>query len=393
MAKQRRNNKSGSEPKEKNGVFESRVQCGHKTNGKPYYIYGYGKTKAQCTKNLREKLAKYELGIENDTVYENESLFVQIKTFLKLYKEPNLEKSSYSRLIQTLNKDIDSTIGYMKPQDIGTDDVQKALIKLKEEGRSYSTLKKFYLLLNEFYKHENIAGKLNFNPVMAARLPAKYILRDSHANEIENFDSEIKYYKQDEVEKIINEAKMLYKNGKPKHRLGWAYILVLQTGIRRGEALGLKWSSVSEDYIQIKQTLVEVDGKVIIKKPKTKNSERKIKLTSLAKEAIRNLTEISNKSEYVISTATGNYVRTGQFYRGFDSICKNAGVPNYGIHSLRHTFASMLFNKGCDLPLISQLLGHADTLITQKIYVHILQELKDKTIESLNDIDIDKYCF
>lgn len=388
----RRSKYSGSEPVLKKGIYEARAQRGYKSNGKPNYIYAYGKTKKICSQNLRIKLSEYELGIKNETEFLDDSLSVQIRKYLEFHKKNSVVVSTYSRLLQTLNKDIDTTIGHMLPQDVNTDDIQKTLISLKENNRSYSTIKKCYLLLNAFYKQMLAEGKLKYNPVLAAHLPAKDILQNAKDKENDSYNEDVKYYTEEQVSKIVKEATSFFQNGKPKYRLGWAYVLIIFTGIRRGEALGLKWSKVDDEYIDIENTLVEVDGELISKGPKSKSSKRKIKLCKTAKEALKNL-RVTSTCEYVISTSKGKNVRPSEFYRTFASICKGAGLPNYGIHSLRHTFASMLFNNGCELPLISRLLGHSDTKITEKIYVHISQKVKDKPIDSLDSIDLDKYSF
>ena len=58
-----------------------------------------------------------------------------------------------------------------------------------------------------------------------------------------------------------------------------------------------------------------------------------------------------------------------------------------GVHTLRHTFASMLFQNGCDIKVVSEILGHSDTKITENIYIHVIQQQKVKAIQG-----IDKFC-
>ena len=57
-----------------------------------------------------------------------------------------------------------------------------------------------------------------------------------------------------------------------------------------------------------------------------------------------------------------------------------------GVHSLRHTFATRLFEKGFDIKIISELLGHSSTEITYRIYVHVIDSLKESVVEAL-DLD------
>ncbi len=80
--------------------------------------------------------------------------------------------------------------------------------------------------------------------------------------------------------------------------------------------------------------------------------------------------------------------------RMFHSVLIGAGIAKdkkdkehlCGVHVLRHTFASMLFENGCDVKVVSEILGHSDTKITENIYIHLLQKQKVKAIQ-----DIDKY--
>ena len=51
--------------------------------------------------------------------------------------------------------------------------------------------------------------------------------------------------------------------------------------------------------------------------------------------------------------------------------CEMAGVPYYGQHVFRHTFATNCYERGCDVKLLSKLLGHADVTITYNVYIHL----------------------
>ena len=72
-------------------------------------------------------------------------------------------------------------------------------------------------------------------------------------------------------------------------------------------------------------------------------------------------------------------------------MARNAGIIGKDeireAHSLRHTFATMLFENGYSIKKVSELLGHCDTRVTENTYIHIIQKQKIKAIE-----DLDKYC-
>ncbi len=61
-------------------------------------------------------------------------------------------------------------------------------------------------------------------------------------------------------------------------------------------------------------------------------------------------------------------------------------IRRVGVHALRHTYATRLFEKGVDIKIISELLGHSSTEITYRIYVHVIDSLKESAVEGL-DLD------
>ena len=393
MAK-RRENGAGTEPVLKNRTWECHAQNGFKPDGSKNIIYGYGKTKTEARNNLKLKLYKINAGITKVTEFDHLSLSTAILNYLEDYKKNRLAETSYRRLIQTLKYDVDSTIGSLPVTDVSTYEVQKAINTLVSKNRSYSSVKKFYVLLDEYYKHEIAANKLVFNPVAAALLPEEYRLDKKTKEKLRIDEENIKYYTEDQYKAIITEAFRVCQNGKPKYRLGWVFVLLFQTGLRRGEILGLKWDCVSENYINVKSTIVEAGGTRIYKSPKSQSSRRNILLTSLAKEALDQLRPITEDSKYVVCTKNLKPLRGSELYRTFDSICRRANVPNYGLHATRHTFASFLFNNNCDIKDISTVLGHSDSKTTEMVYIHLSQERKDRAIRNLeksSSIDLDKY--
>lgn len=63
----------------------------------------------------------------------------------------------------------------------------------------------------------------------------------------------------------------------------------------------------------------------------------------------------------------------------------NIGIDRTGMHSLRHTFASLLFANGASIKMVSELMGHSSTAITANIYVHIIQKYKAQTVNKVDE--------
>jgi len=141
--------------------------------------------------------------------------------------------------------------------------------------------------------------------------------------------------------------------------------MLLFTGCRRGEVMSLKWNEVrlDEDCISLLDT---------------KNGRsRMVHLNAWAKEVVEELHENREKevrtaaSEYVFPSRQGT--KKGHLFdlrNPFDKACQHAGVENFRIHDLRHTFASMAVRGGASLFEVQKLLGHQDIAMTQR-YAHL----------------------
>lgn len=171
----------------------------------------------------------------------------------------------------------------------------------------------------------------------------------------------------------------------------------MYTGLRISELSALRWKDINfeERTISVNKNIVvtNVDGRyqfIEQNKPKTKSGARIIPISSKAMEALITLKQLFPKSEYVLNTRSGERVIPANMNRTLKRILKNAGIPSDdfgGVHTLRHTFATMLFENGCNVKIVSELLGHSSTKITEDIYIHAIQKQKVKAIE-----DLDKYC-
>ena len=103
-------------------------------------------------------------------------------------------------------------------------------------------------------------------------------------------------------------------------------------------------------------------------------------LRELKEYAERNKIE----TKYVAYTRIGTRTNARNLQRDFSKILKRAGVENCSLHTLRHTFGSMLVRKGVQLVVVSRMMGHSNIQITINRYIHILQEQQAEGIELLD---------
>ena len=303
-----------------------------------------------------------------------------------------LKATSYMRKEVTLNNQVFPHIGNIPIDQLTHTDVQNMVNELHESGLSYSTVKKAYEAVSGCLREYRIKTGSAFNPCEGITLPTTS----------ERPISDIVFFNESQRTLVREEAVRKYKTGKPVYRLGHSIIVLMYTGLRIGELLALKWTDV--DFVN---KTISVDKNAVVAKvvdgnkshyrlinqssTKTTSGRRKVPLTDIANQSLQELFKITGGHEFVMSSKTGKQVSPRNINRMFHSILLQTGIATNtddfcGVHVLRHTFASMLFVNGCDIKVVSELLGHADTKITENIYIHLIQEQKVKAIQ-----DIDKY--
>ncbi|MDF2588330.1 MAG: site-specific integrase [Anaerocolumna sp.] len=383
----KRDNGNGCIVQRKDGRWEARLQIGTKDDGKPRIKSLYGKTESDVKKKLREYKIETAKGI-----YEVSKINLSNYTdnWLKTYKYNSLKRSSYDRLENTYNHHIKDTIGYIQMGNITTHDIQK-LLNEKSNTLSFSSIKKIYELLNPLFKHAILLGDIKKNPMLGVIMPKK---KDLNVQ-----TKEIDIYSDEDIDKLIKTINSTFTDKCKLYRYSPIYIVLLNTGIRMGEALSIKWDQVNfnNKTLRIRENISYVKSRededndnkrvIIFTDTKTKNGNRVIPLNSKAIEAlkeIRRRNEIQNiNSEYVVSDLNGNYVLPRNFSRTLEMLCNRAGVKFVGTHATRHTFASNAIRKGIDVKIVSEILGHSNIQLTYNRYVHIIQEQKMAAVQVL----------
>ena len=204
------------------------------------------------------------------------------------------------------------------------------------------------------------------------------------------------YYRQEELERLLEASK------------DHPYSLLIQMtafyGLRRSEALGLKWDAIDfeRDTITIKHivTNAKIDGKceiVCADRAKTKSSLRSLPLVSNIREKLLALREQQKEDRrvcgncyskkydgYVFVDAMGNIFNPRSVTANFSKLLEQNGLRHIRFHDLRHSCASLLLANDVPLKQIQEWLGHSDIGTTANIYSHL--DYKSK-ITSANVMD------
>jgi len=175
--------------------------------------------------------------------------------------------------------------------------------------------------------------------------------------------------------------------------------LTIVYGLRRSEAVGLKWSAVNfeNDTFTIESTVVRFSE--IVEKNTTKNqaSHRTYPMTPEIKQMFLSIRERQQEmkelmgdsyieSGYVFTWDDGRILNPDYVSRKFSQILKANGLPHIRYHDLRHTTASLLIAKGYDIKRVSEWLGHSDIGTTANIYGHLSFENKKGTLAAMSDL-------
>jgi integrase len=166
-------------------------------------------------------------------------------------------------------------------------------------------------------------------------------------------------------------------------RLAALWKLYLTTGLRRGEALGLKWDDIDLDAarLAVRRTLVAVEGAAAWSEPKTAASRRVVTLDPATVEVLRahrrrQLEErLALGAGYrdqgiVFATVVGEAMHPDSASKMFDRLIAAAGVRRIRLHDLRHTAATVMLEQGVPLKVVTERLGHSSTRITADLYQH-----------------------
>lgn len=170
----------------------------------------------------------------------------------------------------------------------------------------------------------------------------------------------------------------------------WAelWLLLATTGMRRGEALGLRWSDVDllTRVISIRQTIVLVGHRPHIAEPKSARSRRVIVLDTRTAEALERLRPDATPRDFVFRTTDGEPVHPAAVSRRFRDIVDGSSLPRIRLHDLRHTFATLALQAGIHPKIVSERLGHSTIALTLDVYSHALATLQRDAAERVGDL-------
>ena len=315
-----------------------------------------------------------------------------MQKWLEVFQYGTVERATYDRKEDCAKHYIYPRIGDMIISEITSADLNGILTQMMNEGYSHSTVKHVYSLFKEYFRYLCYEEHIPKNPMAYVRMIKKANFLAAQGREIIARSDAVTVLTDEEIRRLREAVFTRNRKGALKHQQAAAYLLMLNTGLRTGEVLGLINSDIDLDNREmlVVRAVKEVgkrdnDGTVrgtelIVGGMKTAASKRTIPLNSTAIEMILILrTErYFGADSPLISNQVGDFTRPSTFRSRWYTLLDFAGISHKGLHSLRHTFATRLINgvedengnlKTLTVKQVADLLGHTTSSVTEKYYV------------------------
>ena len=378
------------------GTWGTKTVNGHKykffrdANGK----YTYGKTEKQ----VKEKLEKKKENEKKNTVKDT-TIF---KDYLRWYIDNIMAPKVGEQTLLTYNRSYDEIVNF-PTNNICDMQLCSFTTKTPYVQNFLNALATQYAR-NTILNMWTVMGSALHYGIRHEKLPP-LLLEDIH---IPN-EAQVAVKKKDVpfldatwIPKIYNEIKSTYKNGNPKYKTeAYAIIMFINTGMRLGELKAARWNDIKNvndrKSIRVDESIADIKykhqpRKRLVKSPKNETSVREIPLNNIACEVLDYFDKLNPEhkpQDFIFLNSKKNPIRQQTLHRTLKRILTNIGYPNIegvSIHSLRHTFGSLLYKKGVDLKTISVLLGHKSIRTTEEIYVGITKEQKQNAVDVLDSL-------
>jgi integrase len=350
-------------------------------DGKRRYVSG--KTKEET----RRKKRKAEADAAGGVVFDAGKLTVEeyLQRWLSDCLEPlvsssKMAHSTFIRYKGIVENDISPILGRKKLRDLSRAEV-RALYSAK--GRELSPRSVDYI-------HVTLQKALT--QAMRDDLIPRNVATGERPRSSRNRD-EIKALSSEQAKALLSAAQNTRNEA--------LYVVAVHTGLRQGELLGLKWTDVdlAGRRLSVRRSLKVTDHGLDFGPPKNKASRRSVPLSKTAVAVLRahrtrqneerlRLGDLWLDHDLVFPNRVGKPMDHGNlYYREYKPLLQRAGLgdEDFTFHSLRHTFATELFNQHKRPKIIQSLLGHSSITQTIDTYSHLLNDVDDDEVTGLDE--------
>ena len=338
-----------------------------------------GKYKTRSAKTQREaseKLKKMQRELEQGTLATGPRQTVGqfLEHWLERVHKSTIRESSYFRYRTILNQHLLPGLGHIQLQKLTPEYIEALYEHKQDEGLSARTIRTIHVVLHK---------------ALETAIRRRFIARNVCD------DVSLPRLTRHEIQPLTGEQALMLLAAAKGHRLECLLIVVLATGMRRGELLALRWQDVDFEYrslyVRHSVNLFEHRG-YIETEPKTANSRRRIVLPHFVIDALKqhraHQLEARLKAgatwedhDLVFCNTYGRYTDPASLRRLFKGLLKKAGLPDMRFHDLRHSAATILLSMGVPAKVIQELLGHSQISMTLGTYSHVLPGMQQDAMD------------
>ena len=334
------------------GRYELRIMDGYQKNGKQKVVSFYWKTKQE----VRDKKKAYDAGAKQGVAMKAKYTFAEFADVWFERHREQLEDATiehYTYILRTIKEHI----GRRPLAEITTPEIEDFLNKLRDKKYSDSYVRSCRGMLTQIYNRALAYQLVAYNPAsLAAKMKSQ-----TPQKKKESFTAA-------ECSKLIAEL--------PQDRMGWTIRLMIATGLRPQEMMGLEPRHITEDgaCVLVEQAMKRIKGTAEIGGTKNASSYRIVPVPEIIRPAaiaLRNtdktfIWEAGKKGKPCNPSYFGDQFRT--------SLSTIEGMPLLTPHCCRVTYVSIMQSLGVKLETISHLVGHTTTRITESRYLRVQNE-------------------
>lgn len=350
-------------------------------------------TEKSARKKAEAFAATFEKECREGTTSDSRLKFAEYCDYVIELKEQRGAKHSTIVLYRGLTSRIYPAIGHLKLKDIRADHLNSFYTSLAQPGQNKRTggglsaksILEHHRLISTVLDQAEKESLVPFNVAGKATLPKQ----ERH---------EVTYFQPEQAEAIRDALEL--------EPIKWRTLvhMLLITGARRGEVLGLKWDKVDFEGNKIhicNNVLYSADRGIYEDSPKTATSNRFVTLPLETMKLLRKYRAWQNEERlrlgeyyqyrgFVFSQDNGQPMHPDSVTTWLDRFSKRHGLPHINPHAFRHTMASMLYFNGVDSVSISKRLGHAQVSTTANIYAHVMEEADQRNADILANVFLKK---
>jgi integrase len=227
-------------------------------------------------------------------------------------------------------------------------------------GLAPATIRRVHVTLHRAFKDAVRWGYLGLNPCEAADPPK---LRASAQPEMKTWTA------------VELAAFLAGIKDEPWYAL---YHLIAMTGLRRGEALGLRWCDVylERGELAVRQTLLQLRTGLTYSTPKTARGSRVVALDPRTVSILKDHRPLRARPGDLLFTEDGRPLSPGTVTKTFKVLARRLELPPIRLHDLRHTHATLALQAGVHPKIVSERLGHSTIAFTLDVYSHAIPHMQ-----------------